>query len=272
MLSPFENIIIGNFLFGLGLVMGNKPRQVDACVNLLQQTPLDKVLGDVMLQFPGSWRLIEFKRRGANLKKEKVKLATYRGATSRDRELRAASMRAHWFVESGEFLVNQLDNQEFQIKVRPYLDLEEGGGISLEDFAAQVAADAHGGAPHQREMDLYLRLITLFGCLDGYQTSGLLVGIKSGGGLVYLPLENITDLKSTCRLLRARLRAREREFAPEQARRGPFSQAVKAELNRRQDPFAKSPRGSRGPATRKSTSGPDTNATEKDWSPPCRPA
>lgn len=95
MLSPFENIIIGNFLFGLGLVMGNKPRQVDACVNLLQQTPLDKVLGDVMLQFPGSWRLIEFKRRGANLKKEKVKLATYRGATSRDRELRAASMRAH---------------------------------------------------------------------------------------------------------------------------------------------------------------------------------
>ena len=51
-----------------------------------------------------------------------------------------------------------------------------------------------------------------------------------------IPLENITDLKSTCRLLRARLRAREREFATEQARRGPFSQAVKAELNRRQEP------------------------------------
>ena len=52
MLSPYENVIIGNFIYGLGLVMGKNPRQIDSCVNLLQQTPLDKVLGDVMLQFP----------------------------------------------------------------------------------------------------------------------------------------------------------------------------------------------------------------------------
>lgn len=44
MLSPYENVIIGNFIYGLGLVMGKNPRQIDSCVNLLQQTPLDKVL------------------------------------------------------------------------------------------------------------------------------------------------------------------------------------------------------------------------------------
>ena len=67
------------------------------------------------------------------------------------------------------------------------------------------------------------------------KTSLLLNSVEVNFKSDYLPLENITDLKSTCRLLRARLRAREREFATEQARRGPFSQAVKAELNRRQE-------------------------------------
>lgn len=234
MLSPYENVIIGNFIYGLGLVMGKNPRQIDSCVNLLQQTPLDKVLGDVMLQIPGAWRLIEFKRVGANLKKERVKLATYRGATRRDVDLRKASLRAHWFVETGQHIIDEFDNSTFQMNVRPYLELEEHGGISLEAFAEQVAEDAHKDPPNKAELDLYLRLIKLFGCLDGYETSGLLVGVGSNGGLSYLPLENITDLKATSRVLRARLRAREEEFTRSQAARGAFSSAVRQELQRRE--------------------------------------
>lgn len=83
-------------------------------MNLLQQTPLDKVLGDVMLQFPGAWRLIEFKRVGANLKKERVKLATYRGATRRDVDLRKASLRAHWFVETGQHIIDEFTTRRFK--------------------------------------------------------------------------------------------------------------------------------------------------------------
>ncbi len=236
MLSPYENVIIGNFIYGLGLVMGRKPRQIDSCVNLLQQTPLDKVLGDVMLQFPGAWRLIEFKRVGANVKKERVKLATYRGATRRVVGLRDASLRAHWFVETGQHIIDEFDNSTFQMNVRPYLKLEEYGGISLEAFADQVAADAYGGPPNRAELDLYLRLIKLFGCLDGYETSGLLVGVGSDGGLSYLPLENITDLKKTSRVLRARMHAREKEFTLAQTARGSFSQAVNEELRARHEP------------------------------------
>lgn len=77
-------------------------------------------------------------------------------------------------------------------------------------------------------------MIKLFGCLDGYETSGLLVGVGSNGGLSYLPLENITDLKATSRVLRARLRAREEEFTRSQAARGAFSSAVRQELQRRE--------------------------------------
>ena len=70
MLSPYENVIIGNFLYALGLAMGRQSMPVDGCVNLLQQTPADPALGDLMLQFPGVWRLVEFKRGGGDEKKE----------------------------------------------------------------------------------------------------------------------------------------------------------------------------------------------------------
>lgn len=226
MLSPYENVIIGNFLYGLGLVMGQEPRRVEACVTLAQQTPLDTVLGDVMLQFPGAWRLIEFKRVGADLSKELVKLHMFRGATSKDRNLRRASLRAHWFVKSGPHLIDAFDDRAFRIFVRPYLDLEGCGGLPLEEFVHQVVKDAHAPEIPTKDFDLYLRLTKLLGGLDRYETSGLLVGFSESGGLVYMPLDDITDLKCTAKLLRDRMRAREAEFLAKAMSQQPFSPAV----------------------------------------------
>jgi hypothetical protein len=46
LISPYENIVIGNFLFGLGAAIGlnTRGKAQHACVNLLQQTPLDPTL------------------------------------------------------------------------------------------------------------------------------------------------------------------------------------------------------------------------------------
>lgn len=59
----YENVVIGNFLYGLGFsigmsTIGNNQLSI---INLLQQTPADKELGDMLLEFPGVVRLIEFK-------------------------------------------------------------------------------------------------------------------------------------------------------------------------------------------------------------------
>ncbi|MDP6008078.1 hypothetical protein ACLHT5_11360 [Pseudomonas aeruginosa] len=61
----YENITIGNFLFALGyairdLQQGSKSAAVGS-VNLLQQTPADRLLADVLLNFGGVARLLEFK-------------------------------------------------------------------------------------------------------------------------------------------------------------------------------------------------------------------
>ena len=61
----YENLVIGNFLYALGLTMGARQHDYlapDWAVSLAQQTPLDIVLGDVVLTGPKAVALLEFKR------------------------------------------------------------------------------------------------------------------------------------------------------------------------------------------------------------------
>ncbi len=53
----YENVVIGNFLYGLGVSVGAQLRGhvLPASVNLLQQTPEDKALADVLLSFPAPY-------------------------------------------------------------------------------------------------------------------------------------------------------------------------------------------------------------------------
>ena len=61
----YENLVIGNFLYALGLKIGARQHDYlipDLTVNLIQQTPIDFVLGDVLLVGPRAVALLEFKR------------------------------------------------------------------------------------------------------------------------------------------------------------------------------------------------------------------
>lgn len=98
MRDPLENIVIGNFLYGLGLSIGHRAGTAApvGCVNLLQQTPLDRPLGDVFLRFTGTVRLFEFKRHAADKLKELRKLKVLQAAIRRRPDLRALSHQIHW--------------------------------------------------------------------------------------------------------------------------------------------------------------------------------
>lgn len=211
MINPYENIIIGNFLYSLGRAMGMHPKGagVDGVVNLLQQTPLDPVLGDVMLHFPAVWRLIEFKRTGAAMDKEYAKYQMLHAATKREPSLREASRRLHWYVVSGPQDALEAGNpKEFAIRVRPYLDLHDTGGITLEKFIQGIVEDAYSDPILSNdELDLCLKIIKTFGSLKGLQSSGLLVGVGGSGGLTYVPITDISDLRGTASMLKERLLA-----------------------------------------------------------------
>src|SRR5215472_14645009 len=100
----YENIVIGNFLFGLGAAMGWRHRNQPApptSVSLLQQTPLDERLGDVLVENARLIRLIEFKRTTNRraLKKETEKRDRLAKALESG-NLQPISRRLHWFVGS----------------------------------------------------------------------------------------------------------------------------------------------------------------------------
>jgi len=75
-MDVYENIVIGNFLFGLGVAMGRRSEAegLPLSANLLQQTPLDKGCGDVLVQGARAMRILEFKRASNDDFKEKAKL------------------------------------------------------------------------------------------------------------------------------------------------------------------------------------------------------
>lgn len=81
-LDVYENVVIGQFLFGLGVKMGSRNSDATS-VSLFQQTPSDASVGDVLVKNPGVVRVIEFKRQRADAtskKKETAKLAALQRA------------------------------------------------------------------------------------------------------------------------------------------------------------------------------------------------
>lgn len=153
-LKLYENIVIGRYLFDLGVKMAKlRPDLPLISVNLLQQTPLDSTLGDVFLANAGVCRIIEFKREGKLTKKEMKKLGALRtgiGNSEGSQIYERLSRHVHWYIEIQE---PHVLGQAVVTRACPYLDFSEGPDfISIHEFAAAVAEEAC-----QEEPDLSVR-------------------------------------------------------------------------------------------------------------------
>jgi hypothetical protein len=72
--EPYENVYIGAFVFALGYAAREKNmRPTDTYAQLLQQTPGDRPLGDLLTSWEGRSFVFEFKRREAGLQSERKK-------------------------------------------------------------------------------------------------------------------------------------------------------------------------------------------------------
>ncbi|WP_340613910.1 hypothetical protein [Xenorhabdus thailandensis] len=101
----YENVVIGNFLYSLGYSLGMSQSEKNqlSVINLLQQTPADKELGDMLLEFPSVVRLIEFKNSASSLEKEKKRCEQLTVAIGEHEILKKISREVHWYVETKPF-------------------------------------------------------------------------------------------------------------------------------------------------------------------------
>jgi hypothetical protein len=200
--------VIGNFLYALGLKIGARRHDYltpDLAVHLTQQTPLDRVLGDVLLNGLKLVALLEFKRAAAkggrskersNLRKINrfLQLPEYH-------ELKQTSRRIHFYVETGDKLE---EGRTVPSRVLPYLDLDlrtHDGERTLEELIDDLVLEATS-ASALPEMQIekyqdYLNLVCDSRGLSYNSSPGLLVGVRGDGQIAFAQVPDIRDLRTT---------------------------------------------------------------------------
>ncbi|WP_181359670.1 hypothetical protein [Vibrio splendidus] len=190
----YENVVIGNFLYGLGYSLGlSQPEKKQlSVINLLQQTPADKELGDMLLEFPGVVRLIEFKNSASSLEKEKKRCEQLTVAIG-DREfLKRISREVHWYVETKPFEEICLNN------IKPYLDAFSVAPSvhTIESFISDITKSV--ACPRSTiladELEAYLALVSKCQGSGKIGTGGLIISV-SKGGLRYVQFSDIMELR-----------------------------------------------------------------------------
>jgi hypothetical protein len=189
-------------------------------VHLTQQTPLDIVLGDVLLAGPRAVALLEFKRAADRRTKEQDKLVKIEALLERPKfqALRKTSRQIHFYVETGDIL-----EEGFPSRVLPYLDLgTDERGLTLGQLIDDLACHARS-APELVEMQRqacqrYLKLVCICQGRSYHASPGLLVGVRGDGRIAFAPVDDIRDLRTTFAAIRAHEITLNREITLAQTR------------------------------------------------------
>ncbi|KUZ65215.1 hypothetical protein WI36_27495 [Burkholderia ubonensis] len=193
----YENVVIGNFLYALGFAIRarNSVQSMPSIVNLLQQTPSDKLLGDLLLQFPGVVRLLEFKVDENRSNKERSRHTALTSAMAAVPTLEAVSRRVHWYVEA-----SASGGQDFAVRAVPYLDAyprsKPRGRFEpfIEDLADEVVSGRSKIGESEDGMD-YIQWVKRLQGEGEVGTGGLLLVANADGTLHYAQLLDLLELR-----------------------------------------------------------------------------
>ncbi|WP_051516583.1 hypothetical protein [Herbaspirillum sp. RV1423] len=209
----YENTYIGTFIYTLGFVLGTQHTVGNPVppisLNLFQQTPADKWIGDVFASLGGKNFLIEFKRTEGKLDEKEIK-KSHRLAEeifkSDFSHLKEISFMSH-FLACG-YLNDQGNAGLF---VKPYLGVadlncqpfDEGTFIRgmLSGVAKIVIGDKTKNMPigySGEQFQDYLRLLKrLFDVGSSSSSGGIIMNVSEDGKITYLASDNIFDLTKT---------------------------------------------------------------------------
>ncbi|MFM2089288.1 MAG: hypothetical protein RLZZ237_4157 [Pseudomonadota bacterium] len=194
--SPYENIVIGNFLYGLGFNVARLSGSSvpPACINLLQQTPLDKKLSDVLVNLGGAVRLLEFKRTSNKSDKEKNKADMLRLVLSDQPHLIPVSKAVHWHILSGLSGIAQ----DVDVTLSQYIDAAaEAKVMTLAEFTSITAHKLicePEKEPLQSQVGAYLKCIVDMAGASGSSNGGIVVHVSSDGEIRYVAVHDLLDL------------------------------------------------------------------------------
>lgn len=199
----YENIIIGNFLFGLGYRIGSKNTDLSftSHINLLQQTPADKLLGDLMAKLGNKVYLIEFKEAKNRSNKELIRHKMLEDILKDEQyyDLLSISKKIHWYIETS-VTQDDLNNHTLVSRIGPYVEmnsLPEHQPNVFNKFIEYIASDVSNGSDDYtpKDAERYLNIVRkTLGNDEKYGSGGLLLSINPKGEIHYVVMKDIIDL------------------------------------------------------------------------------
>jgi hypothetical protein len=198
-MDVYENIIIGNFLFALGVQMTilNRKRGFPppTSLNLLQQTRPDTVLADVLLSNASICRLIEFKRESNKSPKEREKRQDLEDKF-KNTGWPPISREIHWYVDF------HAEPDLLTTRVVPYLDFVQNcRHIDLEEFVKLTAEKACGQPLQKRDVinfESYVKyIVAVRGKGDPIRSGAVFFSMTQQGQMRWIPVDHLLDIFKT---------------------------------------------------------------------------
>ncbi len=194
MIQPYENVYLGNFIFALGFQAAKTEKGLsDKSVQLVQQTPDDKKLSDLFVNWSGKSFIFEFKRNqdliGKELEKEDKKLINIALNSLENKRALYLSDKAHFLGFGLDSGLGFITYSSLHKKVDRYFPLHK--------FCfAMIEGQLDIGLNYE-ELKEYLAFIeSIIGDkADG--CGGFILNISDDGSVNMIPFENVNVLSKS---------------------------------------------------------------------------
>lgn len=212
----YENQQIGNFNTLIGYQLGLKGYRSPFSINVYQQTPKDKEIGDLFGNLNGRYFIIEFKREQKDYKKELGKLhrVQFLNKLAKNKMLLKLSVQCH-FLCHGEtvrasFVESQKTYNYLDFTLTPYYSLRAGipnfwqidGMEAFVDniaFGKRRSKQLQVGVSHA-EIINYLKLLSESFKNEETNFSGCVSSFSLETGITSIVFESMQDLEKKMKL------------------------------------------------------------------------
>lgn len=198
--QPYENILLGNFILTLGYLAGKRGIKLNQTVlQLLQQTPDDKTVGDLFANLQGRNFIFEFKRNESQVKSEFTKPQRFEllAALKRPSAKLAAevSYRCH-------FMCFPIKSTTTTLSFMPYASIQDAKSqdrqrsSELSPFCEKLLALDPGFGVSYKRFSEYLDILARFtdDSGGGGGGAGAIMNISDSGEITIVEVDNLRVL------------------------------------------------------------------------------
>lgn len=208
----YENVLASNFMYTLGIISGKRHYQNDiirGSMNFFQQTPGDRILGDLLAEWEGKSFLVEFKRTIKEVPREFEKKHQLIKAIDADEEISDISKRVHFLgygsheATGSELILTDIYFDEYISLLRPDESLDDiNEGWTFNQFINDLLTNENVGLTSKEKLSKYIDFLNeneTKKVAEGKRSSasgstGLLVSVKSEKEVVMISYNSITEL------------------------------------------------------------------------------